>query len=83
MGPMPLLPAIKPSQLVSVSRPTGVTMPTPVTTTLRFNETPPAHKIRKAKRPPSQDRGAAFWLLERAGNTTMISLSPLIILPLP
>jgi hypothetical protein len=41
-------------------------MPTPVTTTLRFNEAPPAYKIRKAKKPSSPDRGAAFWLSERA-----------------
>jgi hypothetical protein len=83
MGPMPLLPAIKPSQLVSVSSPMGVTMPTPVTTTLRFNEAPPAHKIRKAKRPSSWDRGAAFWLSERTENAAMNCASPLIILPLP
>jgi hypothetical protein len=58
-------------------------MPTPVTTTLRFNEAPPAHKIRKAKKPSSQDRGAAFWLSERAENAAMNSASPMIILPSP
>jgi hypothetical protein len=45
-------------------------MPIPVTTTLRFNEAPPARKIRKAKKPSSSDRGAAFWLSERAEPTT-------------
>jgi hypothetical protein len=66
---MPDLPFTIPSQVVFVSMPIGVIMPTPVMTTLRFKEAPPAHKIRKAKKPSPQDWGAAFWLSERAERT--------------
>ena len=49
MGPMPDLPLIRPSQLVSVSRPTGVIIPMPVTTTLLFKRGYLLHK--KSEKP--------------------------------
>jgi hypothetical protein len=64
MGPMPDLPLIKPSQLVSVSSPTGVIIPMPVTTTLLFKRGYLLDKkSEKPKNRPSRvrERSSGFW----------------------
>jgi len=54
IGPMPLLPAVMFAQAVATSLPTGLTMPRPVTTTLRF-------MVHLCDRPRSRELERPSW----------------------